>query len=185
MDGNARAAEAAQRAQAALAQIRTGVEQYVRLRLAAAVLRSEIERYRSMNQGPILERASELFFHMTLGSFARLRTDFDERDVPVLVGVRPDGEVVHVEGMSDGTCDQLYLALRLASLERHLAHNEPMPFIIDDILINFDDERAAASLKVLAELSHRTQVIFFTHHRHLLELAARTFSPDSLYVHSL
>ena len=185
MDGNARAAEAAQRAQAALAQIRTGVEQYVRLRLAAAVLRSEIERYRSMNQGPILERASELFFHMTLGSFARLRTDFDERDVPVLVGVRPDGEVVHVEGMSDGTCDQLYLALRLASLERHLAHNEPMPFIIDDILINFDDERAAASLKVLAELSHRTQVIFFTHHRHLLELAAHTFSPDALYVHSL
>jgi len=185
MDGNASAAEAAQRAEAALAEIRTGVEQYIRLRLAAAVLRSEIERYRSLNQGPILARAGELFSHITLGSFVGLRTEFGEKDVAVLVGVRPNGEMVSVEGMSDGTCDQLYLSLRIASLERHLAHNEPMPFIIDDILVNFDDRRAAASLKILADLSSRTQVIFFTHHRHLLELAANTLGPDTFYVHSL
>ena len=70
--------------------------------------------------------------------------------------------------MSDGTCDQLYLALRLALLESYLSDHEPIPFIVDDILIQFDDDRAVASLKALAELSKNTQVIFFTHHEHLV-----------------
>jgi len=119
----------------------------------------------------VLQRASELFRQLTLGSFAELVSDFNDKDEPVLVGVRPSGEQVRVEGMSDGTCDQLYLALRLASLERYLVSNEPMPFIVDDILIRFDDERAAAALQVLADLSSTTQVIFFTHHARLVDLA--------------
>jgi hypothetical protein len=41
--------------------------------------------------------------------------------------------------MSDGSRDQLYLALRLATLEQHLDQAEPMPFVVDDILIGFDD----------------------------------------------
>ena len=57
--------------------------------------------------------------------------------------------------MSEGTCDQLYLALRLASLETWLEHNEPMPFIVNDILVSFDNQRAVATLEVLAELSAR------------------------------
>ena len=66
-----------------------------------------------------------------------------------------------MEGMSDGTTDQLYLALRLASLETYLKNNEPIPFIVDDILMRLDDRRAMAALQVLAELSTKTQVIFF------------------------
>jgi uncharacterized protein YhaN len=171
MDGSAMAAEAAERAQASLAELRQGVERYVRLRLASIVLRREIERYRVSHQGPLLGRASALFTRLTLGSFTRLETDYNERDQPVLVGVRTDGSPVRVEGMSDGTRDQLYLALRLASLERYLASHEPLPFIVDDILIQFDDQRAEAALHILLELSRQTQVLFFTHHWRLAELA--------------
>ena len=46
--------------------------------------------------------------------------------------------------MSEGTCDQAYLALRLASLEIYLENHEPLPFIVDDILVNFDDARSHA-----------------------------------------
>jgi len=95
------------------------------------------------------------------------------------------GEEVRVEGMSDGTTDQLYLALRLASLETYLKNNEPMPFIVDDILIRFDDKRATAALQVLAELSTKTQVIFFTHHQHLVELAETNIDSTTLFKHSL
>jgi uncharacterized protein YhaN len=171
MDGSAMAAEAAERAQASLAELRQGVERYVRLRLASIVLRREIERYRVSHQGPLLGRASALFTRLTLGSFTRLETDYNEKDQPVLVGVRTDGTPVRVEGLSDGTRDQLYLALRLASLERYLASHEPLPFIVDDILIQFDDQRAKAALHILLELSRQTQVIFFTHHWRLAELA--------------
>jgi hypothetical protein len=173
MDGSALAAAAADKAQTVLAELRGGIERYVRLRLASMLLRREIERYRVSHQGPLLRRASELFSQLTLGSFCKLETDYNEQDKPVLIGVRPDGQRVDVRGMSEGTCDQLFLALRLASLEQFLVNNEPLPFIVDDILVQFDDLRAEAALQVLAQLSTKTQVIFLTHHWRLVELAQK------------
>jgi uncharacterized protein YhaN len=90
-----------------------------------------------------------------------------------------------VEGMSDGTADQIYLALRLAGLEMYMGNNEPIPFIVDDILIKFDNDRAAATLKVLAKISEKTQLIFFTHHHHLVQLAENHIHPSMLFHHSL
>ena len=87
--------------------------------------------------------------------------------------------------MSAGTRDQLYLALRLGYLEHRLDCHEPMPFFVDDILVHFDDDRALATMEVLAELSHKTQVIFFTHHQHLVELAEANLSGKELFLHHL
>ena len=120
MDTSAAAAEAAEDAQEILARLEPDVQQYLRLRLASAVLREGIERYRKKNEGPVLGRASDLFRRLTLGSFEALRIDFDDRGEQVLAGVRPDGKTVLPTAMSEGTCDQLYLALRLASLETWL-----------------------------------------------------------------
>ncbi|HXT60396.1 MAG TPA: AAA family ATPase [Pirellulales bacterium] len=186
MDSGGAAAEAADRAQSLLAELGSDVEEYARLRLASAVLNRTIERYREKNQGPVLERASRLFAKLTVGSFAGLRADYNDEGAPELVGIRASGgKPVAVGCMSDGTADQLYLALRLASLETYLDEKEPVPFIVDDILIKFDNERSAATLEALAELSRRTQVIFFTHHEHLLELASRRLAPGEFFVHRL
>ena len=104
----------------------------------------------------------------------------------MLKGSGPDGRLVGVEGMSNGgSHDQLYLALRLASLESWLHVHEPIPFVVDDILLNFDDQRALAALRALAELSQHTQVLFFTHHRHLVELAEANLPSGVLFVHEL
>jgi len=186
MDGSSRAADLAEETQMLLGSLENDVEQYARLRLASFVLKQAIERYREKNQAPILKRANSLFAQMTLGSFEGVQAEFDDNGRPVLVGVRPGGkEIIGVEGMSDGTADQLYLVLRLAGLEEYLKRNEPIPFIVDDILIKFDDDRAAAALKALAQLSTRTQVIFFTHHRHLVELAEKNIDPLVLIKHTL
>ena len=185
MNGESRAADSAEKAHSTLAEIREAAERYVRLRLASAILRAEIERYRLRNQGPILKRASEIFSRLSLESFSGLTTNYTDDDTPVLMGIRPTGEEVGVGGMSDGTCDQLYLSLRLASLEKYLRENQPLPFIIDDLLINFDDQRAEAALKVLSELSSKTQVIFFTHHRHLVDMATKAAGANEIFVHSI
>jgi uncharacterized protein YhaN len=185
MDGRADAAELAESAQGVLAELRDRVERYARVRVASILLRKEIERYREANQGPILKRAGEIFADLTLNSFKGLLPDFGEKDNPILLGVRPTNEKVPVEGMSDGTSDQLYLSLRFASLELRFLDGEPMPLILDDILINFDDNRSCATLRVLAELSKKTQIIFFTHHRHLLELARANLGEDVLFTYSL
>jgi len=76
--------------------------------------------------------------------------------------------------MSTGTADQLYLALRIAAIEDYLQRAGALPFVADDLFINFDDERAAAGFKLLSKLSKKTQVLFFTHHQHLVDLARET-----------
>jgi uncharacterized protein YhaN len=181
MGGGADAAELAEKSQGVLAELQDAVARYVCVQVASVVLRKEIEQYRKSNQGPILHRASEIFAQLTLNSFKGLISDFDQNDNPILIGIRPSNEKVAVEGMSDGTSDQLYLSLRLASLEQRLLHSEPMPLILDDLLINFDDERSSAALKVLEELSTKTQIIFFTHHKHLVELAKRNVKEAFLF----
>jgi len=133
----------------------------------------------------LIKRASEHFAALTLGSFERLMADFDEKDEPVLVGIRPDGERVYGAGMSSGTRDQLYLALRLASLEKYMQDAEPMPFIVDDILVDFDDERSEAALSRLAALAENTQVIVFTHHYQVVEQARKLQGAGSVHVHTL
>jgi uncharacterized protein YhaN len=186
MDGCSLAAGALEDAEHHLAAIRTGTEQYIRLRLADLLLRSSIERFRENNQGPILQRASQFFSELTLGSFSGMRADFDDKGDAVLVGVRPDGATtVGISGMSTGTCDQLYLALRLAMIESYVEEHHRVPFIIDDILIQFDDERSAAALKLLCDLAQKTQVIFFTHHHRIVELAQQRLPPGRWKFHDL
>jgi len=109
----------------------------------------------------------------------------DESGKPILLGVRPNDVEVSVEGMSDGTRDQLYLSLRIATLEQHLSEGEPMPFVVDDILIGFDDNRTRICLEVLAELALSTQVLLFTHHRRALELAGDLEAKAGIYYHEL
>jgi uncharacterized protein YhaN len=185
MDGSGQAAEAAVLAQEALAEIKNRVETYAKLKLSATLLSREIECYRERHQGPIIKRAGEFFRRMTLGAFVGLSTGFDEGDKLVLLGVRADDRKVPVEGLSEGSRDQLYLALRLASLERQVERGESPPLMVDDILINFDDHRAGATLALLGELAGKTQVLLFTHHQRLLELVREAVPEERLKIHHL
>ena len=155
---------------AILAQISDKVQIYLRQRLAERILKQYIERYRQQHQGPVLKRAGEYFATLSCHSFQGLGIDYDADDQAILMGQRKNNEFIAIEGMSDGTRDQLYLALRLASLEQHIRNAEPLPFILDDILINFDNERALAGLNALSQLAKTTQVILFTHHQHIIDL---------------
>jgi uncharacterized protein YhaN len=75
--------------------------------------------------------------------------------------------------------------MRLASVQGYVERSEPMPFIVDDIFVHFDDRRSAAALQVLGELSDKTQLIVFTHHPHLLQLAKATVAHDILFAHAM
>ena len=186
MNGEATAADSANRIQQILAELGQDVEQYARVKIASEILKKAIERYREKHQSPILKKASEIFAGLSNFSFAGLQEDFNEKGEPVLFGLRPDGNsLTPIEGMSEGTCDQVYLALRLASLSLFLEREEPLPFIVDDILVNFDDQRSLATLRVLQELSQKTQVIMFTHHNHIVDLAREHLDPDHVFFNSL
>lgn len=185
MDGGARAADLTGQMEQELARIRRLAERYAVVKLSARVLQREIERYREEHQDPVLKLGSRYFCELTLGSFTGLRTDVDDKGEPVLVGVRQGDVRLTVDKMSSGTRDQLFLALRLATLEWRLERNEPMPFIVDDILINFDDDRSKATLTVLADLARKNQVILFTHHRRIVDEAMRIDGHGGIQIHEL
>ena len=183
--GESRAAEIAEKAEGFAGQIQTNVQHYVRLKLASLVLAKSIERYREANQSPVLEAASSYFKTITTGNFEGLRADFDERGDPVLKALRPNSHLLTLHQMSDGSRDQLFLALRLGGLARYVKANGLMPFIVDDVLVHFDDDRSAAALAALSELANDTQVVFFTHHKHLVNLAESLVPDEILSVHQL
>ena len=129
----------------------------------------------AQRRNPLLARASTLFQALTRGGYSELRADH-EADRPRLLGLKADAEtVVPVSLMSEGTQDQLFLALRLAAVEQSHRAGVRGPFLADDLFMTFDDDRARAGLRVLGELSRSTQVLFFTHHDHLRALAAEVF----------
>lgn len=185
VDGSEKAAVAAQQAQELLSRLRNATEDYARLKASSFVIARAIEAYREKNQGPLLKRASEYFATLTRGSFKDLDVDFGEDNHQVLVGVRGNKKQVSVEGISEGARDQLYFALRLAAIERHLEAGPPIPVIEDDILIQFDDVRAGAAFEALGMLATRTQVLLLTHHEHLLPLAEQATKKGTLAVHRL
>ena len=169
--GDDAAAQAAASKEEALTEMREVAERYVRVKTSATLLQWAMDRYRREKQAPLLRRAGELFKIITGGSFASLQVGFDDQDNAHLTGIRPGGGIVRVSGMSTGTSDQLYLALRMGAIDDYLERADAMPFVADDLFINFDDDRAAAGFRLLAELSQNTQVLFFTHHQHLVDIA--------------
>lgn len=156
----------------ATASMHRVVERYIEVTLAKALLEAAVSRLRGELQDPLLSRAGELFALTTGHSFSGIGADVDEKGRPVVVGERASGEQVTVEQMSDGTRDQLFLAFRLASIEQYCAAAEPLPFIADDLLVHFDDDRSFATLDLLAEVGKKTQVLLFTHHRNVRDAAA-------------
>lgn len=122
----------------------------------------------------ILETASCYLAQLTRGSFVAVEIDDEHavRDHAHLAVVRGDATASRLttKQLSDGTRDQLWLALRLAFLQHQLGHKR-LPVVLDDVLVHFDDKRSKEALLAIAELARHTQVILFTHHPWVLELA--------------
>jgi len=169
----------------AAARIEELTTEYVENRLGAKLLAEAVALYREKHQDPLLKRASEYFATLTCGVFASLVVD-QEDESRILKGVRTEtGERLGMEGMSDGTRDQLFLALRLAYIENHCETAGPCPVILDDVLMAFDDARAGAALRALEALSRKTQVLLFTHHQHHVALANNTLGQNGYRLHEL
>lgn len=169
LDGSAASLSEEER-QRAISVIVDAADEYIDVFVQARLLRWAIDRYQAENRSPLLELAAPLFRTLTRESFTDLQVDISASP-PTLLARRADGRLVSLDGLSSGTEDQLYLALRLAATKLRLADAPAMPFVADDLLVNFDDARAEAGFKVLADLGGQTQVLYLTHHEHLVGIA--------------
>ncbi|WP_417766812.1 ATP-binding protein, partial [Stappia sp.] len=175
-----RAAEAGEGAESAAFERLSAEAELVELgrqwfvtRLASLLLSGALEHHRARQGDPLLASAGQLFGSLTQGAFGGVLREFGEDDRPRLLARRATGETVGLDGLSEGTRDQLYLALRLAFLADYSARAETAPFIGDDLFQSFDDARTAAGLRTLAGQSEVIQPILFTHHASVVDIARR------------
>lgn len=173
------AAAAADAMARAAATVRNTLPLQIRTRLAHVLLQEAVRRFKERSQGPMLKSASGYFAQITGGEFEGLIND-DSNDTPVIAAKRPGGAIVSVEAMSEGTRDQLYLALRLSALKLQRERGVDLPVILDDVLMASDDVRAGCIFKALANFSASGQVIVFTHHDHLCDVARRNVDHEAI-----
>jgi uncharacterized protein YhaN len=166
------AVAASARREAALADLARHAEEALVLHAAASLLRAAMEAERAEAGSGTVARIGAVFRDLTGGAHAGVAVE-DDGSEQVMVALEADGRGRKdiKDGLSEGSRDQLFLALRIAALEAYVRDNPPLPFIADDVLQTFDDARSAAALRALVDLSAFVQVIVLTHHPHVEALA--------------
>ena len=152
-------------ADAALDQLATD---YLASGLAAEAIEAVRVQIEENAQPATLARASEYLNQLTVGRYPELTVDRDERH---LLALDEDGEPWTIDRLSTGTREQVFLAVRLAIADEFAADGGALPLVLDDVLVNFDQDRTTAALETLGEVSDTgQQVVLFTCHRHVATL---------------
>jgi uncharacterized protein YhaN len=151
-----------------LAHLDVAAEQWAVLTLCRAMLDETRRIYETERQPEVLRQASQFFSVMTDGRYARVFTPLDGTEIQV---ERADGTRLAPQMLSRGTAEQLYLCMRLALVREYANHVEPLPVVFDDIFVNFDPERTRSSFQGIRDLCSTHQVLLFTCHPHLVEIA--------------
>lgn len=143
-------------------------QEYDALSLALDTLSDANASLQSRFSPALGEKSANIFTKLTRGKYNKVLLDR-----VLLPSVQESGQFLPREALmlSQGTVDQLYLAVRLAIAETVLPN--AVPILLDDALVTFDDGRMAAALDYLVALSATRQVILFTcQKRELTYLAA-------------
>ena len=154
---------------AEVAERRAGLDKladrYLLLRSAETILQRAVEQFGRRHQEDLLEQTAALLRQLTAGRYTGLE--------PEQGGLR----VIGAEGaktprqLSTGTREQLFFAFRLAYIVQHAEAREPLPVILDDALVNFDDERADRAIQALRDLHPEVQVLLLSCHQRMADLA--------------
>ncbi|MEX0925126.1 MAG: AAA family ATPase, partial [Dehalococcoidia bacterium] len=146
--------------------LREDANRWAVLTIARTLLDRTRDEFQRERQPALLQAASRYFTSMTLGRYSQVRSVLGEERFEVIEG---RNTVKTVTDLSRGTAEQLYLSMRFALIEEYSRIAEPMPVIMDDVLVNFDPERARAACASIMQLSSRFQVIVLTCHPQTVE----------------
>ncbi|WP_096201489.1 ATP-binding protein [Bacillus sp. FJAT-45350] len=135
-------------------------------RAASLLLKKAKEIYENERQPLVLQKATNYFSELTNREYIKVFAPAGEE---TFIVERKDGVRFFPEELSQGTSEQLYLSIRFA-LATVYRSPSPYPIIMDDILVNFDDARKETAVKLMASISEKHQILFFTCHAHIVDL---------------
>lgn len=147
-------------------EIETAKRSWQVFAVAEALVHKLRRTFEKERQPQTLEEATTYFKRMTRGQYTRIWAPSQE---PYLMVDRKDGKTFDVAQLSTGTTEQLYLSLRLALTAFYSRRGVKLPMILDDVLVNFDYRRAAATAQALKSFVRKenVQIILFTCHEHI------------------
>lgn len=133
-------------------------ELYDALELAEENMQAAVDDI-SRSFGPLLnEKTAEIFSNLTGGRYEKVMVDKE-----YAIQAKPKAGGYHEwKYLSSGTTDQAYLSLRLAMTELITDNGERLPLMLDDVLLQYDAERAENALEYLKKYAQNAQILFFT-----------------------
>ncbi len=149
-------------------RLQQSVRRWQVLALTGRILESIRTVYEQQRQPETLQEASGYLARLTRNRYIRVWTPLGE---DVLRVDDAQGNALPVEALSRGTREQLFLSLRLALAASYARRGALLPLVLDDVLVNFDVDRAKAAAAVLRDFATAGhQVLVFTCHEHILKL---------------
>jgi uncharacterized protein YhaN len=152
---------------ALLADLSQHSRDWSRHALAAFLIDQAREIYERKHQPEIIKDAGDIFSSMTDGKYRGVVSPLGENTI---LAVDRNGERVPPERLSRGTAEQLYLAVRFAYIRHQARKSDPLPVVMDDILVNFDPVRARRAAQAIRDLSATHQVLMFTCHPETVDI---------------
>jgi len=150
-------------------EIADAARRWQTLAIASALIGETVTLFEKKNQGPVVDRASALFRKISAGHYTRLYAHDGTLDAEDDTGKR-----IGVGDLSTAAAQQVYLCLRLGLAEEEARKRTSLPLIMDEVLVNFDAERALGVTAALHDVAQRHQVLMFTCHRQTVELLQET-----------
>lgn len=133
-------------------------------KVVLAVLNKEKQQYEKEKQPSVIKYSSSIFKQLTKGKYDRISISLTDNDVKIHTA---DEKIREIDALSRGTKEQLLLALRLGFIQAYEEKNEPLPIVLDDVMVNFDNYRSEAFTNILNDFSKERQAIVFTCHKHI------------------
>ena len=151
------------------AQLREQIEEYGALAAALHLIGEARGKYERERQPAVIQEASRCMDKITRGAYQRVLSPLGEEELSLEAA---DGRFKAIEELSRGTQQQLYLAMRLAYVTVHHQSPgaEPLPLIMDEVLVNFDPDRARQTAELILEVAQDNQIFMFTCHPETTEL---------------
>lgn len=152
-------------------EIHHAAEEWLALKIAQEAVLQIRRQFEQENISGTLITASLYMHRMTSGRYHRIWAPLGE---DFLCIDDEYGQTYRVEQLSGGTREQLFLAIRFALVREFARRGVELPLVMDDLFVNFDQERTDAAAECLIELAAEgQQILFFTCHEHLAHLFRR------------
>jgi len=135
-------------------------------KIALYMLDKARKKYEKERQPAVIKLAEEIFGYVTKGNYSRIFKPMDSDDIFI---VNKNEQTKGLLEMSRGTREQLYLALRFGLIGEYEKRSEPLPIVMDDIFVNFDDDRNNQMRDRIIQFSKKRQVIILTCHKHTFD----------------